>query len=335
MEELITQEIGSFRKPTYLSSKFRSFKENEFQEVAKKATLETLDLFEKSGLENIGVGGEMFRWEMYEHPISRMDGVKIFGPVRSFDNRYYNKGSVYEDLKRKEPFHLEEIQLFNQLKMKNIKLPVTGPYTLMDWSFNDHYKSREELALVFGKIMNQELRELKSAWGDGTLQIQIDEPAATTHPEEMELVRESVNESVKGIDGIETHLHVCFSTDYGLLYSIAPSLDISVYNLEFANRDPISLQDQRNGYDDVRRFKETAETMTKKISLGLGVTDIHKDFIEPPQLIKERIEYALKFLEPDQLRINPDCGLRTRSREIGYEKLKNMVTARNEVVKAL
>ncbi len=335
MQELITQEIGSFRKPTYLSSKFRSFKGDEFQKVAKRATLETLDLFEKSGLMNVGVGGEMYRWEMYEHPITRMDGIKIFGPVRSFDNRYYNKGSVYDAIKRREPFHTEEIHLFNELGKKNIKIPITGPYTLMDWSFNDHYRNRRDLAMAFGEIMNQEIRELKAAWGDETLQIQIDEPAATTRPEEMDIVLDSVNESVKGINGIETHLHVCYSTDYGLLFNIIPSLNISVYNLEFANRDPVSLGDYRKGYEDVKRFKDVSETMTRKISLGLGVTDIHRDFIEPPQLIKERIEYALKLLEPDRLRLNPDCGLRTRSREVGYQKLKNMVDARNEVASTL
>ncbi|MCL4450559.1 MAG: methionine synthase [Candidatus Thermoplasmatota archaeon] len=335
MMDLVTQEIGSFRKPTYLSSKFRSYKEEEFNEVAKRATLETLDLFERSRLMNVGVGGEMFRWEMYEHPISRMEGVEIFGLVRSFDNRYYNKGSVNGDIVRKKPFHIEEVHLFKELKRNNIKIPVTGPYTLMDWSFNDHYKSREELAIAFGKIMNEEIRDLKSAWGEGTLQIQIDEPAATTHPEEMNIVLDSVNESVKGIEGIETHLHVCYSTDYGLLFDIAPSLNVSVYNLEFANRDPISLEEERKGYEDVRRFKETAETMTGKISLGLGVTDIHRDYLEPIPLIRERIEYALKYIEPERLRINPDCGLRTRSREVGFEKLKNMSLARDEVAKSL
>ncbi len=335
MEYLITQEIGSFRKPTYLSSKFRSFKRDEFENAARRATTETVDLFRKSGLINIGVGGEMYRWEMYEHPVSRMNGIKIFGPVRSFDNRYYNKGSVFGDISRKEPFHMEEIRLFKELNLKNIKVPITGPYTLMDWSFNDHYKDRAELALAFGKIINQEIRELKSAWGDETLQIQIDEPAATTHPEEMEIVLESVNESVEGVDGIETHLHVCYSSDYGLLFDIIPSMKVSVFNLEFANRDPISKGEERKGYADVKRFKETQEVTTRKISLGLGVTDIHRDFLEPPELIMDRINYALKFLEPDALRINPDCGLRTRSREVGFEKLKNMNTAREQVLKGL
>lgn len=332
---LETQEIGSFRKPTYLSSRFRSLKGDEFIRLAKKATLETVELFEKSGLMNIGVGGEMFRWEMYEHIVSRIGGIKIFGPVRSFDNRFYNKGSVIENISRIKPFHLEEAELLKELKKKNVKIPITGPYTLMDWSFNDHYGKREDLALAFGELINQEVRELKSAWGDETLQIQIDEPAATTHPAEMEIVKDSVNESLKGIKGIESHIHVCYSTDYGLLFKIAPELNISVYDLEFANRDPLSLDGEREGYADVKRFKEVSETVSRKMSLGLGVTDVHIDFVEPVELIKKRTEYALKFLEPNALRLNPDCGLRTRSREIGFEKLKNMVLARDEIVNEL
>jgi 5-methyltetrahydropteroyltriglutamate--homocysteine methyltransferase len=335
MAELITQEIGSFRKPSYLASRFRSLKSSEFLNLAKRATIETIELYEKSGLMNIGVGGEMFRWEMYEHPVSRINGIKVFGPVRSFDNRYYNKGSVVDDISRASSFHLDELEVLKESGRKNIKIPITGPYTLMDWSFNDHYNKREELALAFGKLINEEIRELKAAWGNETLQVQIDEPAATTHPDEMEIVRESVNESVKGIGGIETHIHVCYSRDYGLLFKIIPSLEISVYNLEFANRDPTSIEGEREGYANVQRFIEAAESSTRKISLGLGVTDVHIDFIEPPQLIRNRIEYALKFIDPARLRINPDCGLRTRSREVGFEKLKNMVIARNEVLKAL
>lgn len=59
--------------------------------------------------------------------------------------------------------------------------------------------------------------------------------------------------------------------------------------------------------------------------MGLGVTDVHIDYIEPVELIKDRINYALKILPPELIRLNPDCGLRTRTREIGYEKLKTWI----------
>ncbi|MEM4380047.1 MAG: methionine synthase [Thermoplasmatales archaeon] len=332
---MVTQEIGSFRKPHYLSAHFKSLREEELNELAERATIETIELFEKAGLSNIGVGGEMFRWEMYEHPISRMGGIAMYGPVRSFDNRYYNKGSVVKDISRLKPFHAEEVRLLKRLGKKNVKVPITGPYTLMDWSFNDHYRSREELALAFAKILNEEIRELKSIWGEDILQVQIDEPAATTHPSEMELVLEAVNETVKGIGGIETHIHVCYSSDYGLLFKLIPDLDVSVYNLEFANRDTLSLSEERVGYLDVKRFSEASSSTSKKISLGLGVTDVHINTVEGPDIIKKRISYAMRFIDPERLRLNPDCGLRTRSREIGFEKLKNMVIAREQIMREM
>ncbi|MGC8645586.1 MAG: methionine synthase [Thermoplasmata archaeon] len=332
---LETQEIGSFRKPHYLSSRFKSLQEEEFLELAEKATIETIDLFEKAGLMNIGVGGEMFRWEMYEHPVTRMGGITIYGPVRSFDNRYYNKGSVTGEIERLRPFHMEEVRLLRKLGKKNVKIPITGPYTLMDWSFNDYYKSREDLALAFAKAVNEEIRELKSFWGEEVLQIQIDEPAATTHPSEMEVVVNAVNEAVKGISGVETHLHVCYSSDYGLLFSVIPDLNVSVYNLEFANRDDFSLQGEREGYGDVKRFSEVASSVTRKVSLGLGVTDVHVNEVETPELIEKRILFAMRYLEPERLRLNPDCGLRTRSREVGYEKLRSMVAARESILREL
>ncbi|MEM0128449.1 MAG: methionine synthase [Thermoplasmatales archaeon] len=330
-----TQEIGSFRKPHYLAAHFKSLNESEFLKTAERATIETIDLFENAGLENIGVGGEMFRWEMYEHPISRIGGITIYGPVRSFDNRYYNKGSVVNELSRLRPFHVEEVKLLKKIGKKNVKVPITGPYTLMDWSFNDYYNSREELALAFSKILNEEIRELKALWGEDVLQIQIDEPAATTHPSEMDLVLESVNEAVKGVNGIETHIHVCYSSDYGLLFKLIPDLNVSVFNLEFANRDTISLSGERVGYADVKRFSEAAASSSRKIILGVGVTDVHINMVEQPDLIESRIKFALKHIDPDRIRLNPDCGLRTRSREIGFQKLKNMVVAREHVVKEL
>ncbi len=335
MNYIKTQEIGSFRKPDYLSKGFKKMDREIFIEKTKQATLETLDLFKRAGLDNLGIGGEMFRWEMYEHPASRVKGIEFYGPVRSFDNRFYNKGSVISDISRKESWHSEEVKFLRESVQGEIKVPVTGPYTMMDWSFNEYYRDREELALAFSRVINQEIRDLKSIWGDKTLQIQIDEPAATSHPSEMDLVKESVNESISGIGGIETHLHVCYSTNYNLLFGIMGDMKIDVYNLEFANRDRTDGGDEREGYSDVKKFAEMNETLSKKRTLGLGVTDVHLDFVEPVQLIEKRILYSLKYMEPDQLRLNPDCGLRTRSREIGFQKLANMVSARDEVLKKI
>ncbi len=343
MRPLITQEIGSFRKPLYLSKIFhRIYGTPEFQELAQKATVETLSIFETAGLDNVGVGGEMYRWEMYEHMASKIDGIKFYGPVRSFDNRYYDKGSVTGTLSRKSPMHLDEVQFILPSTTKPVKIPITGPYTMMDWSFNDYYDSREELAMEFARVINEELRDIENLWNNSSehrkLEIQIDEPATTTHTDEMDIVVESVNRSVKGING-EISMHVCYSTDYRLLYDRMPDLSVDGYNLEYANRDtldPGNDDKSRKGYTDLKYFSEANDAMEKKRFLGLGVTDVHIDYVEPVTLIEDRINYALDALQdPTLVRINPDCGLRTRSREIGQKKLENMVMAVSNVLKKL
>ena len=336
----ITQEIGSFRKPDYLSKKFHTIEgQNEFYELARKATVETIDLFEKAGLENLGVGGEMFRWEMYEHLASNVGGLEFYGMVRSFDNRYYRKGSVVSEITRKNPFHVDELEyLLSQTKGK-LKVPITGPYTMMDWSFNEYYKDRYETAMEFAKLLNEDMKELKKEWDKKypgkKFEIQLDEPATTTHPDEMNIVVDSLNKSVEGIENVEFTIHVCYSRDYNLLYDVMNDIKIDGLNLEFANRDTLESgisDDKRPGFNDLKYFNERNDG---KKFMGLGVTDVHIDYVEPVKLIEDRINYALKILPPDLIRLNPDCGLRTRSREIGYAKLKNMDIAKQEILKEI
>lgn len=337
---LISQEIGSFRKPKYLSTVFHKiYGTEEYYKLSEKATEETIDLFRHAGLDNIGVGGEMFRWEMYEHQANRIDGIKFYGPVRSFDNRYYKKGSIVEDISIKESFHSDELEYLLSKGYDNIKIPVTGPYTMMDWSFNEHYSDRYETAMAFASLLNSEMKTLKKLWDSKypgrKLEIQLDEPATTTHPDEMNIVVDSLNKSVEGIDNCEFTIHVCYSTDYRLLYDVMNDIKIDGLNLEFANRDklePGTSDAARPGYEELKYFQQLN---TKKKFIGLGVTDVHIDYIEPVRLIKDRINYTLNIMPPELVRVNPDCGLRTRSIETGYEKLKNMDTARNEILKEI
>ncbi len=340
---LNTQEIGSFRKPEYLSSVFhKAYGTDEFKKLAEKATLETINIFENTGIDNVGIGGEMSRWEMYEHPASQIDGIKFYGMVRSFDNRYYRKGSVTGELKRIRPIHLDEVKFVAKATKKPLKIPITGPYTMMDWSFNDYYDDREALAMEYARIINEEIRDIQNVWpsisGGRKFEVQIDEPATTTHPSEMDIAVEAINRSVDGISG-ERSLHVCYSTDYRLVYDRIPDLHIDAYNLEYANRDKLEKgisDSERPGYNDIKYFNDINQSLQKRKYLGIGVTDVHIDYVEPAGLIEDRIRYALNIIQdPELLRINPDCGLRTRSRKIGEEKLRNMTEARNRVAASL
>jgi len=93
----------------------------------------------------------------------------------------------------------------------------------------------------------------------------------------------------------------------------------------FANydsREHGTSADDRPGYEIIKRFRD----LPYEPALGLGVLDIHTDFIEPPELVRDRILYAVDvFGGPERIHVTPDCGLRTRSWEVAYDKLRNMV----------
>jgi 5-methyltetrahydropteroyltriglutamate--homocysteine methyltransferase len=153
--------------------------------------------------------------------------------------------------------------------------------------------------------------------------VQIDEPAATTRPEEVPLVVETFNATREGIDA-RASIHICFS-DYTSLFPHIEELDDCYeLQLEFSNRDSLELgtkPEDRPGYDVLPLFCESAWDG----KIGLGVIDIHSNFIEPPELVRDRILHAVEVLGPERIEVNTDCGLRTRTWEVSFEKLRNMV----------
>ncbi len=316
------QEIGSIKKPDYLT---RTYMKMEFNSLKKKALEETIKMMESAGLDNIGIGGEMYRWEMYEHPVDHLDGFVYYGKVRSFDNRYYKKASIVGPIKRKSSAYIEEFLDAQQIANKDLKIPITGPYTILDWSFNDYYGKRIDIGYDLAKVIREEIIDLKNNWQrNDVLRIQIDEPAASTHPDEIPLFVEIFNETVKNLNDIKISSHICYSKDYRTLYPEILEMKTTQLALEFSNRDLLELgtdDDSRKGFSIIKDLVDYGESR----EIGIGVIDVHTDFIEPPELVKDRILYVSKFYDIDKIVINPDCGLRTRSREIAYRKLISMV----------
>ena len=128
---------------------------------------------------------------------------------------------------------------------------------------------------------------------------------------------EAFNESTSGL-ACKFSVHICYS-DYRLLYPhILELKNCSQLALEFANRD----NERHEAYNLLMLFKEFGDQR----EIGLGVADVHVDNIESPELIRDRILYACKILgKPEKVFVNPDCGLRTRSWGVAYEKLCNIV----------
>src|SRR5437867_1848846 len=319
-----TQEIGSLKKPSWLLNivKDPGISHEDKAKARNDAALLNIRTLEDIGLDII-YDGEVRRVEMYEEPVRHIKGFEFAGRVRSWDNKYYRKARVIRDVAYQSNFHATEFKFIKENSKHRIKVPVTGAYTLADWSFDEFYKSKSDFVIALAKkVVRPLIKDLVKA---GARLIQIDEPAATTHPAEMDIFRESVNESVKGINA-KFVIHACFSgNDYSVLAPQMPEIKAKQYTLEFANRDSWNLgvsDRERKGYHVLKLFKEYGF----KGEIGIGVTDVHVDKIETPQLIRDRIIYSSKALgDPSKIYVNPDCGLRTRTRSVAFEKLKAMV----------
>jgi 5-methyltetrahydropteroyltriglutamate--homocysteine methyltransferase len=151
MVEFKTQEIGSLKKPTWLLEYLKSrASDDEKKEALNEAAFLNVKMLENIGLDFI-YDGEVRRIEMYELPVKNIDGFEFAGRVRSWDNRYYKKARVIGEVKYRSNYHLEEFLYVKSIASKIPKVPVTGAYTIMDWSYNEYYKDRSELAFELSK----------------------------------------------------------------------------------------------------------------------------------------------------------------------------------------
>jgi 5-methyltetrahydropteroyltriglutamate--homocysteine methyltransferase len=306
--------------------------------VARWSSRYALRLLESAGVDVV-YDGEQQRSEMYAWAVAHADGFEERGTVRSFDNKYYTKSAVVDTPSLRAPYHNDEFEFLKSAAEHDLKIPVTGAYTLAVWSYDERYgprngrlgstvrreseiAARREFALdLAGNVIRPNLQALIDL---GARWIQIDEPGASTEADELELFVESFNASVDGLDCFFS-THLCFS-DYNLFFPAIEGMSgCRQYCVGFANYDSRELGTagaDRPGYEVIAKFRD----LPHEPILGLGVLDIHTDFVESPELVRDRILYAADvFGDPARLHVCPDCGLRTRSWEVAHDKLVNMV----------
>ncbi len=317
---LLTTSVGSFPKPDYISRARRQFSRGEITGeelhlLEKKATAEWIKFQEKIGID-ILVHGEMERGDMTTYFAEKLEGLGVSGLVRSYGNRYYRKPVVLGEVKRKEQMTIETFEYAQSLTPKPVKGMLTGPYTMMDWSFNEYYPSRKDTALALAEVIHQEVKDLEKA---GARYIQIDEPALSTRPEEIELAIETMSVVTKGIKS-KTISHICYG-DFSKIYPRLLDLPVDQLDLEFANSNFSNLEIFRNP-----RFSK---------EIAVGVVDAHSHIIETKEQVKANIRKALEVFPLEKVYIDPDCGLKTRTVEEAKAKLKVMVEAVREIKKEL
>lgn len=304
--------VGSFPKPKYLleaRSRFAKdgMKRSELVELEKRATREWIEAQEEIGID-ILVDGEMYRGDMATYFAENLKGTKISGLVRSYGNRYYKKPIVVGKIARPKPITVAWWQFAQSLTEKPMKGMLTGPYTMMDWSFNEHYKSRRDCAMSFAEVIRREAEDLQRA---GANFIQIDEPAVSVRPGEMSVAIEAMGIVTQNLKA-KTITHICYG-DFEKIYPEMLKIPVDQFDLEMAN----------SGLDMLELFKK--RPFTKEIAFG--VVDVHSHKIETEEEVFAAIERALTVFRPEQMTIDPDCGLKTRSVEEAKKKLEVMVRA--------
>ncbi|MBS3067843.1 hypothetical protein J4450_04015 [Candidatus Micrarchaeota archaeon] len=368
MTDFITQEIGSIQRPLWRQKldappneewiasalewgeKLNVEEKNELANILRKkertseekeriieiSSLYVIKMLEHAGLDRI-YNGEQTRTEMYDFLAKHTNGISTAGVLNSFDANYFRKGIITDIVSVKEDrisFFVNEFEFVKKHTKKIVKPCLTGPYTMMDWSYVEHYRNIYEKkglapkdAIAFGRrdatldfarnVLNPIVLQLVEA---GATVIQIDEPAAATKEQESDFFVDAINACFEGARNIEKAVHLCYS-NYPALFPSLASCKADSYLIEFTNHASSSVV-SKEAFRMIELFKEHKMDVT----IGVGVIDVHSDLIETPEVVRDRLLYAKTIIgNASRVQVNPDCGLRTRQWNIAYAKLQNMV----------
>ncbi|HML96209.1 MAG TPA: 5-methyltetrahydropteroyltriglutamate--homocysteine S-methyltransferase [Thermodesulfobacteriota bacterium] len=319
-----TTTIGSFPQTSEVRSRRLEFRRgemtaDEYDEYIRARIREVITLQEELGLDVL-VHGEFERNDMVEFFGEMLNGfaVTLGGWVQSYGSRYVKPPIIYGDVSRPSPMTVEVIKYAASLTDKPVKGMLTGPVTILQWSFRREDIPRSGVARQIAFALREEVRDLERA---GIRIIQIDEPALR---EGLPIRKEDWDEYLSwavevfhiasGAEKDETqiHTHMCYSEFNDIIESIS-RLDADVISIE-TSRSRMEL------LDAFRDFEYPNE-------IGPGVYDIHSPLIPEVGQIEDFITKASEYIPKENLWVNPDCGLKTRSEPETKAALGNMVKA--------
>jgi len=317
---LLTSIVGSYPKPKWLNraadlaeDEESKFTEEHLHEAHDDACRVIVDEHERTGLDTVS-DGEMRRNEMVEFFADRIEGYEFNGPVKVWGHNYFDKPSVADEVEYTESWLVDEFEFTQAAASKPVKVPITGPYTLAAWSFNEAYETDADLSYALADLVNEEIEALVDA---GARYIQIDEPALATTPDDHAIVGECLERIVAGVpDEVRIGLHVCYG-DYSRIYPELLEYPIDEFDVELCNGD----------YEQIDVFTDPEFTT----DLALGVVDVHTTDVESVEEIKENIKEGFEVVAPENLTVSPDCGVKLLPREVARQKIENMVTATREI----
>ncbi|WP_457561017.1 5-methyltetrahydropteroyltriglutamate--homocysteine S-methyltransferase [Caminibacter sp.] len=325
---LPTTTIGSFPQTPELRKLRRDFKnglisEEEYKDKIKTMIKECVEWQEEIGLDVL-VHGEFERNDMVEYFGEQLNGVAFSqnGWVQSYGSRCVKPPLIYGDVSRPKDMTVEWITYAQSLTEKPMKGMLTGPVTMLNWSFVRDDQSKRTTAYQMALAIRDEVEALEAA---GIKVIQVDEAALREgYPLRNEKRKDYEDWAITSFrittssvkPETQIHTHMCYSEFSDIMDAI-----------EDMDADVISIENARSDNSLLKIFKERGY----KGEIGPGVYDIHSPRIPSKEEIVEQIEAILEVLPSEKVWVNPDCGLKTRKWEEVKPSLKNMVDAAIEV----
>jgi 5-methyltetrahydropteroyltriglutamate--homocysteine methyltransferase len=309
---LPTTTIGSFPQTKQIREARKQLRRGELSQIAYERAMQTeiknnIQLQEKIGLDVL-VHGEPERTDMVEYFANLLDGITAtqHGWVQSYGSRCVKPPIVFGAVSRPGPMTVQWAQYAQSLTARPVKGMLTGPVTILQWSFVRDDQPRKKTCMELALAIRDEVRDLELA---GISVIQIDEPAIR---EGLPLKRRDWSEYLAWsvdcfrlatsdvADETQIHTHMCYSEFSDMVDSIARM-----------DADVISIEAARSQMDLLETLKETGYPN----AIGPGVYDIHSPRVPEPEEIERLLGKALDVLPADRLWVNPDCGLKTRNWE--------------------
>jgi 5-methyltetrahydropteroyltriglutamate--homocysteine methyltransferase len=319
-----TTTIGSFPQTGEIRHARSQFKSGALHEAAYKAAMRAE--IERSVREQEALGldvlvhGEAERNDMVEYFGEQLDGYTFsqFGWVQSYGSRCVKPPILFGDISRPKAMTVEWIKYAQSLTSKPMKGMLTGPVTILNWSFVRDDQPRSVSCYQLALAIREEVLDLEKA---GVRVIQIDEAALreglplrkSQWQEYLDWAVTSFRITANGVDDeTQIHTHMCYSEFNDIIASIA-DMDADVITIE-TSRSDMELLD---AFDNFNYPNE----------IGPGVYDIHSPNIPTEEHIVQLMKKAAERIPAQRLWVNPDCGLKTRQWEEVIPALTNMVAA--------
>lgn len=319
-----TTTIGSFPQTPEIRKARAGYRKGtidreEYESYLKAEIKKVIDLQRDLGFDVL-VHGESERNDMVEYFGEQMEGFAFtqHGWVQSYGSRYVKPPLIYGDVSRPDPMTVRWIGYAQSLADRPVKGMLTGPVTILNWSFVRDDQPRKDTCLQIALAIRDEVADLEAA---GIRVIQVDEPALreglplrkAVWSEYLDWSVTSFRLATAGVkDETQIQTHMCYSQFNDIIQAIS-DLDADVILIENSRSDLELLK----VFDNFQYDKQ----------IGPGVYDIHSPRIPSVDEMVSNLEQSARVLDPDLLWVNPDCGLKTRGFEETTPSLRNLIEA--------